>query len=165
MFYHSCGVLREEGRSSWASKPAVLTQGICHSDAFFSYSSWWFYVDCWGLWSFESHVRFTFVFCHSKCGGYSEPTIEIKRNFGVSVRSWPEPNLESYYVTMNALGRESARSSDVPVTSTQGWQSALELLEELPQRRLEASIWRLGEKSTNRERTWKGSLQHRQRRW
>lgn len=92
-------------------------------------------------------------------------TIEIQSNFGVSVRSWPEPNLESYYVTMNALGRESARSADVPVTSTEGWQSALELLEELPERRLEATIRRLGEKSMNRERTWKGLLQHRKLRW
>ena len=56
---------------------------------------------------------------------------------------WPEPDLESYYVTMRALGEDGARQPDGPV-ATGGWQSALELLEEMQQQRLSATMRTIG---------------------
>jgi hypothetical protein len=65
----------------------------------------------------------------------------------------PQPDLESYSVTMRALGEAAARRHGSEAEAeAEGWRQALQLLEELRERRLSATMRMLGGKHPRKTR-------------
>ena len=72
----------------------------------------------------------------------------------------PQPDLESYSVTMHALGEAAARRHGSEAEAeAEGWRQALQLLEELRERRLSATTRMLGGKHPRKTRgCWAASF-------